>query len=135
MPPSRMFVPIPNVLAVSRAMASASPVTILIFTPIWARGRDGGFGIFARRIEQRQHAEKLPFTIAVGPGHTERTKAARGEVVDGLVDGVLHGRGIGRQLQDHLRRPLRHLEGLPSAALTVASVRLCTGSNGWKCVT
>ncbi len=31
---SRMFVPIPNVLAVSLAMAIASPVTILTFTPI-----------------------------------------------------------------------------------------------------
>ena len=74
------------------------------------RGRDGGFGVFTRRIEQRQYAEKLPFPVAIRPGHTERTKAARGEVVDRLVDGGLHGCGIRRQSLDDLRRPLRHLE-------------------------
>jgi len=31
------------------------------------RGRDGGLGIFAWRIEQWQHAKKLPLPIAVSP--------------------------------------------------------------------
>ena len=75
-------------------------------------GRDGRLGVLARRIEQRQHAENPPFAVAVRPRDAERAKAARGEVVDGLVDGVLHGRGIGRQALDDLRRALRHLEGL-----------------------
>ena len=35
LPASRMFAPIPSFLAVSLAMASASPVTILTFTPIF----------------------------------------------------------------------------------------------------
>ena len=48
----------PNFLAVSLAMASASPVTILTFTPICQRGRDGCLGIFPRRIEQGQHAQE-----------------------------------------------------------------------------
>ena len=30
-------------------------------------------------------------------------------------------------------RPLVTLNVFPSLDLTVASVRLCTGSNGWKC--
>jgi hypothetical protein len=113
-------------------MASASPVTILTFTPIFQRGRDGRLGIVARRIEQRQHAEKLPLPVSLGPRHAQRTKAARREFVDRLVDGGLHLRGIGRQRQDHLRRALGHLERLSVRPLTVASVRLCTGSNGWK---
>ena len=81
------------------------------------RGRDGGFGIFTRRIEQRQHAKKLPFPVAVRPRHAESTKAARGEIVDGLVDGGFHGGGIGRQRHDDLRRPFRHLERLPVLVL------------------
>ena len=106
-----------NFLAVSLAMASASPVTILIFTPICKRGRDGGLGIFPRRIEQGQHAEKLPLAVALRPRHAQRTKAARREFVDRLLDGGLHLPGIGRQCQNHLRRALRHLERLSVLAL------------------
>ena len=95
-----------NFLAVSLAMASASPVTILIFTPICQRGRDGCLGIFPWRIEQGQHANKLPLPVALGPRHAQRTKAARREFVDRLIDGGFHLPGIGRQCQNHLRRAL-----------------------------
>ena len=74
------------------------------------RGRDGGFGVFTRRIEQRQYAKKLPFPVAIRPRHTESTEAARGEVVDRLVDSGFHGCGVSRQFLNDLRRPLRHLE-------------------------
>ena len=99
-------------LAVSLAMASASPVTILTFTPIGKRGRDGCLGIFPWRIEQGQHADKLPLPVALGPRHAQRTEAARRKFVDRLLDGGLHLPGIGRQRQNHLRRALRHLERL-----------------------
>ena len=107
----------PQFLGGFPAMASASPVTILIFTPICSRGRDGCLGVVPRRIEQRQHAKKLPFAVALGPRHAQRAKAARREFVDRLVDGGLHLAGIGRQRQDHLRRALRHLELLSVRAL------------------
>ena len=96
------------------------------------RGRDGCLGIFPWRIEQGQHADELPLPVALGPRHAQRTKAARREFVDRLLDGGLHLLGIGRQRQDHLRAPFVTLNVFPSLALTVASVRLCTGSNGWK---
>ena len=80
-------------------------------------GRDRCLGIVPWRIEQRQHAKKLPLAVSLGPRHAQRTKAARGEFVDRLVDGGLHLRGIGRQRQDHLRRALRHLELLSVRAL------------------
>ena len=97
-------------LAVSCAMARASPVTILIFTPICQRGRDGFFGIFPWRIEQGQHANKLPLAVAFIPRHAQRTKTARGKFVDRLLDGGFHLPGVGGQFQNHLRRALRHFE-------------------------
>src|SRR5277367_5287037 len=115
--PSRMLVPIPRVLAVSLAIASASPVTILILTPHLGRGRDGRFGIVTRRIEQRQHAEKLPFAVSVRAGHAKRPKTAGGEIVDRLVDCGLHLSGIRRHGQDDLRGPLGHLKRLAIRAL------------------
>ena len=81
------------------------------------RGRDGCLGIFPRRIEQGQHAKKLPLAFSLGPRHAQRTEAARREFVDRLLDGGLHLPGIGRQRQDHLRRALRHLELLSVRAL------------------
>ena len=59
---------------------------------------------------KRQHTEKLPWPVSVGPRHAQRTKAARREFVDRLVDGGFHLPGIGRQRQNHLRRALGHLE-------------------------
>ena len=100
------------------------------------RGRDGLLRVHARRVEQRQHAEQAPFPVVVGPRHAERAKAARGEIVHGLVDRVLDGGGVGREPWMTCGAPLVTLNVLPSCLLlTVASVRLCTGSNGVKCVT
>ena len=85
-----MFVPIPKAFAVSLAIASASPVTILIFTPMDERGRNRGLCIFARRIEHGQHAEKLPQPVALGPRHAQRTKTARGKIIDRFFRRRLH---------------------------------------------
>ena len=100
----------PNFLAVSWAMASCVARDHLDLHTHLPRGRDGGLGIFPRRIEQGQHTEKLPLPFSLGARHAQRTKAARSEFVDRLVDGGLNLSGVGRQLQNHLRRALSHLE-------------------------
>jgi hypothetical protein len=97
-------------LAISRAIPKASPGYHLDLYAHLGRGRNGGFGVFARRIEKRQDAEKPPFAVAIGTGDAERTKAAGGEVVDCLVDGGIRRRRVRRQRQDDLRRALGHLE-------------------------
>ncbi len=107
-------------------------MTILTLTPIWRALAMVALACVARRIEQGQHADKLPFAVPVRPGDAQGTKAACGEFLDGLFDGGLSPAGVGRHRQDHLRRSLGHLECFPSAPLTVASVRLCTGSKGRK---
>ena len=76
------------------------------------RGRDGCLRVIARRIEQGQHAHKLPGALALGTRHAEGAKATRRKVVYGFIDCALDLPGIGRQLENHLRCALRHLEGL-----------------------
>ena len=51
--------------------------------------------------------------VPFGPGHAQRTEASCREPVDCRVDLRLHLRRVGRQLQDHLGRALRHLERGP----------------------
>jgi hypothetical protein len=58
----------------------------LTLTPICGRSRWWLWHL-ARRIEQGQHAHKLPFVFLIGAGHAQRTKAACREFVDGLLDG------------------------------------------------
>ena len=72
--------------------------------------RDGCFGLLARRIEQGQHASKLPLVFLIGPGHAQGTEAASRKFIDGFLDGGLYLTGVGRHLQNHLRRSLGHKE-------------------------
>ena len=51
---------------------------------------DGCFGLLARRIEQRQHAGKLPLAFLIRAGHAQRAEAASGKFIDGFLDGGLH---------------------------------------------
>ena len=96
-PPSRMFAPIPSVFGgLSRDREGIAGHHLDLHAHLGC-DRDGGLGIFTRRIEQRQHAKKLPLPVAIRPGHAERTKTTGGEVVDSLADVILHRRGIGRQ--------------------------------------
>ena len=74
------------------------------------RARDGCFGLLARRIEQRQHAHKLPLAFLICPGHAQRTEAASRKFIDGFLDGGLYLTGVGRHLQNYLRRSLGHIE-------------------------
>ena len=121
------------VLAVSLAMASASPVTILTLTPICACGGDGCCSV--ARAADRTSGNTPTNCHPPSPSARatpKRAEAPRGEIVDGLIDGGLDLRGVGGQRQDDLRGALGDLELVPSAPVTVASVRLCTGSKGWK---
>ena len=130
---SRMFVPMPSFLAVSLAMASASPVTILIFTPICRAVAMVALASSRGGSNRGSTPSKLPVAVAVGPRHAQRAKAARREFVDRLVDGGLHlRRRWPTSSKITCGAPLVTLNCFPSAPLTVASVRLCTGSNGWK---
>nr|WP_241499234.1 hypothetical protein [Chromobacterium sphagni] len=97
-------------------MAKASPVSISIFTPI-ARAGNGRLGVFARRVEHRQHAQQLPWAIPLGSGHRQRAKAARREFVNRLVQRGLGSADVGGQGRNHLRRALRHLENLAVRSL------------------
>ena len=78
---------------------------------------DGCFGLFARRIEQGQHAHKLPLAFLIRPGDAQRTEAASGKFLHRLFHGGLHLTGIRRHLQNHLRRSLGHKELFPVSSL------------------
>lgn len=80
------------------------------------------------RHDLRAQNDKLPLTVSVGPHHTQGAKTARRKVVHCFLDGGFGLTVISQQLQDHLRRAIRHLELFSVLALDVASVRLCTGS-------
>ena len=93
---SRMSVPIPSVLAVSWAMASASPVTILTFTPICTRGGDGRLGVSPRRVEQRQHAEELPGPSPSARATPSERKPRAANSLTALSTSAFTWRGVGR---------------------------------------
>ena len=127
--------PRPTFWAVSFAMARASPVTILTVMPMLRAVAMVAFGVLARRVEQREYSEEPPVAVAVGAGHAQGPKASRREVVHRGVHRRLAPARVGGQRQDHLRGSLGDREGRPVAAVTVAAVRLRTGSKGWKSVT
>jgi len=130
-----MSVPIPSVLAVSRAMARASPVTIFTSTPICravamvasASSRGGsnrgstptrfhGPSPAARATpSDRKPRAANPSTAASTAALTCDVSADRSRITWGA--------------------PFVTLKVLPSAPVTVASVRLRTASKGWNVTT
>ena len=76
-------------------------------------GGDRHLGVVPRGIEQGQHPDEIPRTVALGPGHSQRSEASCREPVDGGVDVRLHVRPIRRQFEDDLGGALRHLERGP----------------------
>jgi hypothetical protein len=74
---------------------------------------DGFLGIRARRIEQGQHADKLPFALLIGSGHAQGAEAAAGKIKNGFVRRRLDFGGVARHLQNDLRRSLCDKELLP----------------------
>ena len=108
---SRMFAPSPSFVAVSWAMASASPVTILTCTPSCRAVAMVALRVFARRVEQRQHAERAasaPSPSARATPSDRKPRAANSLTASSTRR--LHLAGVGRQREDHLRRALGHLE-------------------------
>ena len=85
---------------------------------------------------KRQHAQQLPVAVAVGPRHARASGSrARRSRSTAFVDSAAAPRRRSRHRQDHLRRALGHPERAVRPSLTVASVRLCTGSNGLEWIT
>ena len=127
--------PIPNFLAVSLAMASASPVTILIFTPICravamvalASSRGGSNrGNTPRNCHwPSPSARATPSERKPRAANSLTAFSTAGFTWPALADNAKITCGA----------PLVTLNVFPSVPLTVASVRLCTGSNGWKWTT
>ena len=132
---SRIFVPIPNVLAVSLAMASASPVTILIFTPMvsavaivaFASSRGGSnMGNTPRNCHgPSPSARATPNERKPRAANSLTAFSAAAFTCPALADNAKITCGA----------PFVTLNVFPSLPLTVASVRLCTGSNGRKWTT
>ena len=83
-----------------------------------AGGRDGRLGVVARRIEQRQHAEELPLALRrpPGPRRASGSRAPRTRRRP-CSTAAFTCAGVGRQLEDHLRRALGDLELLAVRAL------------------
>ena len=131
-PASRIFVPMSNFLAVSLAMASASPVTILTFTPIasavaivaLASSRGG-----SNRGNTPTNCH-CPSPSARATPNERKPRAANSLTALSTADFTCPA------LADNAKitcgAPFVTLNVFPSLALTVASVRLCTASKGWK---
>ena len=81
---------IPSFLAVSLAMANASPVTILTVTPIVSAVAMVALASDPRRIEDKKDADELPDVVVIGSGDPQGTKSARREFVDRLFHGRLN---------------------------------------------
>ena len=100
-------------LAISLAMASWSPVTILTSTPIVRAVAMVALAVLARRIEQRQYAKKLPVARRRRPAPRRANEIrAPANSLTASSTAALISIGIGRQRHDHLRRALGDLEHL-----------------------
>ena len=125
-----MFVPIPSFLAVSLAMASASPVTILILTPICRAVAIVALASLRGGSNSGSTPRKChgPSPSARATPNDRKPRAANWLTA---VSTSAFRRSVGA---DNSRitcgAPLVTLNVPPSAALTAASVRLCTGSKG-----
>ena len=93
---------------------------------------DGRFGLLTRWIEHRQYANELPLVVLVCAGHAQRAESACGEFVYGFLDRGFYLPTLVAICRMTCGAPLATLNCFPSAVFTVASVRLCTASNGWK---
>ena len=131
----RMSPTSPTFTAVSFAMANASPVTIFMLTPIWraavivdaASGRGG-----SNRGSTPRNRHGPSASARATPN--ERKPRAANSLTTRVISAVTCGTSA------HIARitwgaPLLTWNRAPSAASAAASVRLCTGSNGWKRVT
>ena len=126
----------PSVLAVSSAMASASPVTIFTSTPICRAVAMVALASLRGGSKSGSTPRNCHAPVAFGSGDAERSKATRRELVHRSVDRALSPlAALAESSKMTCGAPLVTLNAALPAPLTVASVRLPTGSNGWKWVT
>ena len=71
----------PNLPAISEAIAALSPVTILTLTPYLGPG-NGLFGIDAWRVKQWENTQQLPLVLGLCPRYPERAIALGGKGID-----------------------------------------------------
>ena len=132
---SRMPVPIPSVLAVSRAMATWSPVTILTATPSCR-------AVAMVALASARGGSKRGSTLrnCHGPSPSARAtpsdrKPRAAKPPTALSTAFSTCPLLAASAMITCGAPFATLNEVPSAALTAASVRLRTGSKGWKWVT
>ena len=127
-----MPVPIPSVLAVSRAMATWSPVTILTATPscravamvALASARGGSKSGSTPRNCQG------PSPSARATPSDRKPRAAKSPTAPSTA--VLTCPLLADSAMITCGAPFATLNEVPSAAVTAASVHLRTASKGWK---
>ena len=126
----------PSWRAVSMAMAVSSPVIIFTRTPLASTASM----VALESSRGGSNIGRMPSSAQVLPPSSERaTASARlpfaASAVDGRLDLRRDVRRRLRQIDDRLRRALGHGQHLAlPRRVTVASVRLVTGSNGMKAV-
>jgi hypothetical protein len=113
-------------------MAIWSPVTILTFTPICTALAMVALACSRGGSDIGNTPANCHLSFLIGPGHAQRAEAASGKIIDGLLDGGFTSPALVDICRMTCGAPLATWNCFPSAPLTVASVRLCTGSNGWK---
>ena len=129
---SRMPVPIPSVLAVSWAMAMASPVTILTLTPI----RSAVAIVTLASFRGGSNKDNTPRNCQAPLPSVRATPNERNPRLANPPTAASTAGFTFRALPDSARitwgAPLVTLNSGPPSVLTVASVRLPTGSKGAK---
>ena len=131
-PASRILVPMASCLEVSLAMAIASPVTILILTPMasalamvdLASGRGGSN---SGSTPTSRHG---PSPSARATPSDRNPRAAKSSTALSTAD--FTSEAFAASARTTCGAPLVTLKALPSMSLTCASVRLWTGSKGVK---
>ena len=130
-----MSAPIPSDFAVSAAMATWSPVTILTETPspravamVSLASSRGGSN--RGSTPSSRHG---PSPSARATDRERKPRLAKSPTAASTTAPICSASGTSAMIT--WGAPLVTLNAVPSGAVTSASVRLLTGSNGWKCPT
>ena len=127
--------PIPSVLAVSWAMARASPVTIFTSTPIWK-----AVAMVALASSRGGSNSGSTPTKCHGPSPSARAtpnerKPRAANSLTAVSTSVFTCDALADSSRITWGAPFVTLNEVPSAPVTVASVHLRTASKGWKWTT
>ena len=125
----------PSCLAIWSPIATSSPVTILTLRPSFSVSRDGGLGVRPRRVLHRDEPDELPGLAVVGLRDTERANSpATQDRRPSWCSARASRHRPWPARRSPAARPWRIGGSHPCASVTVATVRLLTGSNGTKVV-